>query len=186
MITRQPMKIRQVSKGIPQLSYETSSDVKQPTLEAIGESYDLDITDYTTSNRVLIKGTIEQVLYSKQPYDKQGKNTKANLESPHGSSASSDSNIASSDCNSPSSNSNVASSDCNNPSPHSNITSSDCNSPSPNSNIASSDSSEDQSELAEKAHDYYAISLKFLETLSRIRQSRKAKKSAKKVIKNKN
>lgn len=71
-------KMHIVGKGRTQLLFETSFNVKPPMSKIIGESYDVEITDYNVFNdRVLIKGTVEKTLYYKHPHGKKGQNNKA-------------------------------------------------------------------------------------------------------------
>jgi DNA mismatch repair ATPase MutL len=71
-------KMQVVGKGRTQLLFETSFNVNPPMSKIIGESYDVEITDYTVFNdRVLIKGTVEKTLYYKHPHGKKGQNDEA-------------------------------------------------------------------------------------------------------------
>jgi len=75
--SREAMQV--VGKGSTQLLFETSFDVKPPMSTAIGESYEVEITDFKVfSDRVLFKGTVDKTLYYKHPHGKKGKEGNTN------------------------------------------------------------------------------------------------------------
>lgn len=78
----QPREAMQVvGKGSTQLLFETSFDVKPPMSTAIGESYEVEITDFKVfCDRVLFKGTVDKTLYYKHPHGKKGKECNTNKE----------------------------------------------------------------------------------------------------------
>ncbi|NLI14059.1 MAG: DUF3794 domain-containing protein, partial [Peptococcaceae bacterium] len=58
-----------VGEGRTQLLCETFLNVKPPMSKIIGESYDVQIADYTVFNdRVLVKGIVEKTFYYKHPH----------------------------------------------------------------------------------------------------------------------
>jgi len=78
----QPMKARYVvGRGSTQLLFESSFDVKPPMSTTVGESYEVEVTNYTAFNdRVLIKGTLNKTLYYKHPHGQKGNTSNSDKE----------------------------------------------------------------------------------------------------------
>jgi hypothetical protein len=77
METTHPVeKMQVVGKGSTQLLFETSFYIQPPMSKIVGESYDVEVTDFTIlDEKVLVKGIVEKTLYYKHPHlGKKGNN----------------------------------------------------------------------------------------------------------------